>query len=311
MRLTSKRERASTERQEIIGGNIPQKERSKLNIEDKMEYIFDRLIFAKPVIFKDRRADCQFLPQDMGPMWAHISGEKNEQLFCHPEDVNHPELVWPVSIGMIHDLHNEEWGRHIRCNFWQSSPASKLRGHFRGIGKHNISTYSGYLHDGGKWAAIREVGSWHFNKWRSAPFIRRDQAFSDAMGYITTGPIERLPSVGDRDIGSNVAMGQSIALTYRYEWGAQFSIDGSVRVIVPTTPRGILELFNDRNKPADKDRRAALRHWVSQHLRRKPTKGFAAVRSHLRGEVSFKWRGFDVTIVPSQFDQENNLGLVA
>ena len=111
---------------------------------------------------------------------------------------------------------------------------------------------------------------------------------------------------GELTVGERAALMQSMALTYRYEWGAQFSIGKSARIIVPTTPQGALELFNDRDKPQDNDRRAALRHWVRQHLRKKPGGDFSKVREHLRGHTVFSWRGFDVVLRPSQFDLEQN-----
>ena len=117
-------------------------------------------------------------------------------------------------------------------------------------------------------------------------------------------PIQRYVDTGENDVGIRVAMGQSIALTHRYEWGAQFSFPGSPKVIVPTTPRGILELFNDRDKPESLDPRKALKHWVSEHIRRAKCGSFQHVISHLRGELKFSWRGFDVEIKPAQFDLE-------
>lgn len=58
------------------------------------------------------------------------------------------------------------------------------------------------------------------------------------------------------------------------------------------------ELFSLRDIPDGYKRRAALRHWVAKHLRRKPTKPDekVEVRRHLRGKESFDWFGMKGTI---------------
>lgn len=287
----------------VVGGKIPPKEHAKLKVEDKVDYLLERLIFSKPDSIKGTRKDCLFMPHQMGPMWAD-TGIHND-LFFDPEALN-PKVLWPVSVGMVNHGRNDEWGDHVHCNYWESVPAAKLRGTWRGQGKYNIGWFTGYLHSGGKFTSSVMYAAWHFNKWRNVDYVRYNSAFMDGVKNAGMAPIERVVQKGEDDIGRIAAAGHTAALTYRYEWGAQFSIGGSARVILPTTPRGILELFNDRDKPEDRDRRAALRHWVSQHLRKKAGGDFSKVRSHLRGEMRFTWRGFDVEIRPSEYDAERN-----
>lgn len=292
----------------VIGGKIPPKEHRKLLVEDAVEDILDRLVFAKPVSRKDVRKDCLFLPHEMGPMWARSPIGEDDLIFWAGEEVNSPELVWPVSFGVVWHKRNQEWGDHLFCMYAQSTEAKKLRGLYRFVSKYNLSLYEGYLERDCQWTSAVERAAWHWNTWRDAGRIRYDETFLRNVRPEGGAPVVAgyRPVDSEMTIGQQAALAQSMALTYRYEWGAQFSVAGSAKVIVPTTPAGALELFNDRDKPEDRDRRAALRHWVSQHLRKKPGGDFSKVREHLRGNVSFSWRGFDVVLRPSQYDAERN-----
>jgi hypothetical protein len=293
---------------QVRGGRIPPKEHRKLLTEDTVDYLLERLIFARAHDAAGIRADCKFRPEDMGPMWAS-SPLQEDRLFWHPSQVNHPKLVWPVACGSVfHVRQNPDWGDHLHCTFAQNVPAKVLRGAYRWVGPYNLGMYDGYLEKSGKWSSVVSYASWHWGAWRDAGRLHYDDAFLKNVRPEGGAPISTGLRVDadETPIGEQAAMAQSIALTYRYEWGAQFAIDGSPRIIIPVTPEGVVELFNDRNKPSDANRRAALRHWVSQHLRAKPGGDFRQVRRHLRGEVKFQWRGFDVLIRPSQYDLEQN-----
>lgn len=293
----------------VVGGRIPPKEHRKLRTEDAVSDILERMIFAKVGREKGVRKDCLFLPHEMGPMWARSpEGSDEDMIFWRGEEVNHPELVWPVGFGCVFHKRNDEWGDHLQCLYAQSTDAKQMRGKYRYVGKYNLSLYEGYLQRDGNWTSAVERAAWHWNTWRDAGYIRYADAFLTNVrpegGAPVTAGYGRVD--GEMTIGEQAALIQSMALTYRYEWGAQFAIDDSAKIIVPVTPEGALELFNDRDKPSDRDRRAALRHWVSQHLRTKAGGDFTKVREHLRGATSFNWRGFDVVLRPSQFDAERN-----
>jgi hypothetical protein len=295
----------------IKGGYIPPKEHAKLIVEDTVEYILERMIFHKeddaPVT---PRKDCLFKPEDMRPMWACVpSTFSDDRFFWHPKEVNNPQIVWPMNFGIVFHKRNEEWGNHLWCQNFISIEPKKMRGKVMRTSKYMLAALTGILHRENKWTSVKMYGSWHFGKWVDAGLPNyQDHLFAASDDIRGAAPVEKFSrrEKGEISVGDECAMGQSMALTYRYEWGAQFSIDGSPRVIVPATPQGVLELFNDRDKPADRDRRSALRHWVRQHTRKKQRGDFAGVRAHLRGETAFRWRGFDVVIRPSQFDAEQN-----
>jgi hypothetical protein len=283
---------------------VAAKEHAKLRVEDEVDFMLDRLIFAKKMDVREARKDCLFLPHQMMPLWMNIRGVHDDMLFSVGEDVNHPKLVWPLKFGMASILYDDQ-GQFVQCAGFQSVPAKALRGKYRFVNnKYNIAYYYGRTIEELQFLSAVEFASWAGSRWRSSQRLRFDQEFIKNVKDAGTAPIERYVDKGEDDIGASCAQGQAAALTYRYEWGAQFSIGGSAKVIVPTTPKGVLELFNDRDKPEDRDRRAALRHWVSQHRRQTKPQSFTQVKAHLRGETKFEWRGFDVQIVPSQFDRE-------
>lgn len=294
----------------IVGGKIPPKEHKKLVTEDTIDHYLERLIFARETNLPFQpRQDCLFRPEDMGPMWTPHVAADDDMSFFHPEDINSPHVLWPLRFGFVSSGRSEDWGGdYIECNHFSSIEPAALRGRCARVGKYNLVHRQGYLDSKGGWVSVSSYAAWHFGRWVDAGMIRFNEGVLSAVRDSGGGPVtigDRLES-GKNTVPMRCAMGQSVAISYRYEWGAQFSIDNSPRIIVPTTPAGVRELFDDRDKPADQDRRAALRHWVRQHVRRSKREKFADVRAHLRGQVSFKWRGFDVTIRPSQFDEERN-----
>lgn len=294
---------------QVRGGKIPPKEHKKLLTEDAVDYILERLIFSKASSWKNVRSECKFTPHQMGPLWAASPYEEDDRGFFHPDAVNHPKLVWPLSFGAVFRGRDGNWGDHLHCIYAMDASPVILRGRCKFAGKHNMAMYEGILDKNNTWFSVLNYASWHWGAWRDAGLIRYDEAFlrnvrPEGGAPSTAGhPVDE----GEMPLGDRAAMFQSMALTYRYEWGAQFSIDSSAKIIIPVTPAGVLELFNDRNKPQDNDRRAALRHWVSRHMRSTSGGNFSEVRRHLRGETRFSWRGFDVVIRPSQFDEDRNL----
>lgn len=292
----------------VIGGIIPPKEHRKLRVEDHVDYILDRLVYARLTETRGVRRDCIYRPEQLGPLWVRSPIAEDGLLYNAPDQVNSPKLVWPVEVGAVFHMRNAEWGDHLHCVYAHSAPPEKLRGSHRFVGKYNIAVYDAYLKPDGEWLPAVNHASWHMGKWIDAGRIGYSEAFMRNVRESGGAPIQAgdKTAEGEWSIGERAAMAQSMALTYRYEWGAQFSVAGSAKVIIPVTPDGIFELFNDRNKPDDRDRRAAMRHWVSQHMRKTPGGDFSRVRDYLRGETTFEWRGFNVTIWPSAFDNDRN-----
>jgi hypothetical protein len=108
----------------------------------------------------------------------------------------------------------------------------------------------------------------------------------------------------DLELHNAITMAHSIFFSRRYDWQVAFNQENGLAVSFPTDITGIRELFKSRNTPIDKDRRAALRHWVQAHTRKRRTNpnDFVFIREHLRGAVEFNWHGLHSKITPSRYD---------
>ena len=97
-----------------------------------------------------------------------------------------------------------------------------------------------------------------------------------------------------------------VALRQRYDWSILLGYEGIARVRFFTDPIGLRAVFKLRDLPPGKERRAALKHWVRQHWRRKRDDEEARswVRRHIRGAESFTWDGLRCAIRPAEFDLE-------
>jgi|SRR5581483_6031312 len=90
-------------------------------------------------------------------------------------------------------------------------------------------------------------------------------------------------------------------------WRVEIGWSDQPSVSFSTDPVGVREVFRLRDIPDGKQRRTALRHWVTEHWRQnRDTDGAEAIKvhEHLRGTTSFTWRGLRCRIVTSQLDLE-------
>lgn len=98
------------------------------------------------------------------------------------------------------------------------------------------------------------------------------------------------------------------ALALRYEWSVWIGYNEGPRVRFLTDPLGVREIFRLRDIPSGRDRRAALRHWVSAHARRRHPdmngEALAWVRRHMRGATDFTWNGLRCRIQPDAYELE-------
>ena len=107
------------------------------------------------------------------------------------------------------------------------------------------------------------------------------------------------------DITQEIAMAHGIELRKEYRWSVLLGEEGIPRARFVTDPIGIREVFRLRDMPSGASRRAALRHWVRHHWRKKRDPGaddLAFVRAHMRGKLSFAWQGLSCQIEPSRDD---------
>lgn len=73
---------------------------------------------------------------------------------------------------------------------------------------------------------------------------------------------------------------------------------------------GAREILRLRDVPNGKQRRSALRHWVSEHWRKRRDDGSSRVRQHLRGRETCSWNGMHVEIIPAPAEMAQ-AGLIA
>jgi len=99
----------------------------------------------------------------------------------------------------------------------------------------------------------------------------------------------------------------SQTLCERYDWTIDIrSSPKRTGVRLETDAFGAEKILKERDRPEDRNRRPALRHWVAEHWRqtRRDPKMDKKIRDHLRGAESFRWLGYECRINPSPFDIE-------
>jgi hypothetical protein len=93
----------------------------------------------------------------------------------------------------------------------------------------------------------------------------------------------------------------------RYDWHALVGFKGAPRVSLPCSPEEARQLFKARDLPPGRERRAALRHWVTRHAREKESDAPVRVREHLRGATEFHMDQIECMLIPSAYDRERAL----
>jgi hypothetical protein len=104
----------------------------------------------------------------------------------------------------------------------------------------------------------------------------------------------------------SVTLAGGLALRRRYHWSVLLGENGSPRARFITDLTGAREAFRLRDLPDGKMRRAALRHWVREHWRkrREPSEGERLwVKQHLRGATSFVWNGLRCEMQAPTFEE--------
>lgn len=144
-------------------------------------------------------------------------------------------------------------------------------------------TPDGVARDGGTAYMTQPVGSHTWYAYDPGPYIKAGRHLSD--------------------VGFGLAVALSTAA--RKEWfvNLSFAADApSLRLV--TDPVGVREFFKFRDIPEGASRRAALRHWVSEHWRgdRQDAQTETYVREHLRGATRFSWHGLEAEIHAPEAD---------
>ena len=109
--------------------------------------------------------------------------------------------------------------------------------------------------------------------------------------------------LGWEKFGIQVTLG--LQFTQRYYWRVLLGYQGHPRIGFMTDAAGAHATFRLRDIPEGRQRRAALKHWVTEHWRQDRTDPALErqVRAHLRGASEFTWNGFRCALRPSSYDE--------
>lgn len=108
------------------------------------------------------------------------------------------------------------------------------------------------------------------------------------------------------EVSNRAMLGIYLAREKMQQWRVYLGLEGQPGLELPTTPTGAAEVFRLRDIPEGRERRQALRHWVTEHWRtsRADPDEETQVRAHLRGVQQFTWNGLRCRVTPSLTDRE-------
>lgn len=290
---------------------------------DKLDDLIESIIFAKrtralPLRNLMRGHHAFDLSQiddiDMSDLLLTDRGSSDRMMLLEALDESESEFVgdasaiWPINISWLHETEPDQIGQEhpeLGINLGKyriysvrttSIKEAKRFKNIRRISTKMIEFMNVELTNEGSYAPFRVVLSWIGGKWLDA------HAF-DKPGY-GSGVFDGVNEIGR----IHIPVSFSLALTRRYEWSVSIGMDNSPKLTFTSDPAGLRSMFSDRDKPADKNRRTPLRHWVSEHWRKKRScpEDRAFVLQHLRGATPFKWYGYDCVLRPSPYDLELN-----
>lgn len=209
---------------------------------------------------------------------------------------------WPIDVGFV-ARHDDHW-QFTRI---ATPQLSALRGLTTITPAKCLVLSHAWLRDDDRAApAENTILGFLGGKWKSIESNVVRQSTSNMNGD-TIMQMRRLPP--QSEIDATISIGFAIPLTERYDWHVAFGFaDHGPRVIFPTNPSGCLALFRSRNLGSGEKRRAALRHWVTNHYRQigADNTNLSYIRDHLRGNTRFIWNGLDCELLVSEFDLEKN-----
>jgi hypothetical protein len=268
-------------------------------LEDHIDWILERLIFARPAPPKDARTAALFPLssfRDVDAMALDPRPEMEGRIFLHPyKDEVTPEVIWPVDVSIAHCRAEGI----VEINHYRSATTREARGRAALFSPYMLAGRVCHIAPDDTFTTatcfLARIGG----RWVDAEQRR--------VLWTRAGIPDRQGTTAADDMVGRAAL--SIALTRRYEWTVSLGIEDSPTVAFVTDPAGARAAFRLRDVPEGRQRRAALRNWVAEHWRRKAAPSAvdrAFVREHLRGATRFRWNGLDCEITPSAFDLERN-----
>lgn len=224
--------------------------------------------------------------------------EDNEEWWIFDPDECPPDLVWPLRVGFVVE---NDGNNTLSLELVRSITAREARGYADLFSPFMVRADIGAVYDNTMLTAAT-LYSWQGKTWTTA-----------SKRTLWEGHIPTKLSAKEMLEGSNsVRLATSLALRHRYEWAVALGLEGAPSIRFVTDPTGIKEAWRVRDLPEGRDRREALMTWVSDHWRqsRYDPDMETYVRKHLRGALSFEWRGMQGEIIPAPYDIEKRDQLI-
>lgn len=228
-----------------------------------------------------------------GSEWVMLKPDKGEAS-------EWAKTIWPLKIGFV--LHHADGA--VSFDHYETVSPSLLRGRAKIVPQKTILHHSLTILEN-EWFAEETPLGLLSNQWIALD-TGMTQERATGMGIGGTHCFGRISSKDIREKIHHRTQGAfSLALTARYYWHAAMATNGP-RLLIPTSPKGCLDLFANRKKGEAERRRTALRHWVHNHYRDNESSGLTYVRDHLRGIIEFDWYDLQCELLVSEFDLEKN-----
>jgi hypothetical protein len=214
----------------------------------------------------------------------HEGFEDSYQMFLDatPRDLDRPLNAAFISV-------NEDDAEGIALHRTHAVNPADIRGRYTRLYRYNvIHTLAGLDGEGRGYGQRMIYGSPDGHHWRSTssgfePSLSRDEQWQ-----------------------TYIQIAHGIAFTREFFWSVRLGWVGYPTIRIPTDPVGAREVFRLRDIPEGRQRRAALKHWVTEHWRQnrhEPAED-VKVRQHIRGHERFVWNGLVCEIAPSVVDMQ-------
>lgn len=207
--------------------------------------------------------------------------------------------VWPI---------DARWGTP-RADGWLFKRVNTLdpkqwRGRLRFVLPRMCEIHETYIYNDGR--AIGSIGPVGISKAGITEALAHNHPKAGEQVSISLVYGKATRSAKDDPSAIDVRLAQGVSLRREYMWSVLLGEEGVPRARFATDPIGVREAFRLRDIPPGRSRRAALRHWVSEHWRKRrdtSERDRIFIREFLRGAVSFRWNGLSCQIEPSREDQ--------
>lgn len=219
------------------------------------------------------------------------------------------ELFWPIDTASLvlgaYDDDGNEATSIIRT--WTASP-KEYRGKIPIMYPKMLNISSGYIPNGKFDDYGRKLYALVNDTWKNIHVqVKQTCSMSSSGGWKSKALFEY--DERPQHTANVIMLHFGLRLTERYYWHVaigRLPNGQGPRVLIPTSASACLSLLRDRDAPEGRNRREALKHWVSAHYRDTGSDNLSYVCQHLRANTKFTWHGFHCELLVSEYDYEKN-----